>query len=438
MSYRFVTCLRALSAIALIALLTSPGALAQTRNVSFLHGINSEAGTWDNAINSLSAEYNISTTAGTYDSDQTIPQIASANYTTAVASNSVVVAHSMGGMVARQMVQTNGTGRVSSLITTGTPHLGAPIAYALLNTNNDGVWIRDLVIDLAAGWDPFGLGPAGDFIAETLASDLIGGVVGYFNGIDDLQSLEDLIPGSPFLSTINTPSGAHPYGLPSAHYAIGGAEDWNTPWRLIGHELGSEEFLVRVNSALQGFYLYGAVWAANNADWYRNAYNETGDFYYFNEMLWWQASSNGFFHGWWSLRYLQQARWSAYITGSLTPYGPWDSEDGIVPLKSQQPTFVNPNRYIDAPGMNHLQETNQSAGISAISNAFRKPDIDVPETSTGTGGTGTGGTGTGGTGTGGGGTGGGCEDIPLRSAGPDPGGTASFIPPPPCEPHDPP
>jgi len=61
----------------------------------------------------------------------------------------VIVAHSMGGLVARAWMREHGSARVARVITLGTPHHGTSLASFGLGENalqmrRDGAWLRDL------------------------------------------------------------------------------------------------------------------------------------------------------------------------------------------------------------------------------------------------------------------------------------------------------
>ena len=61
----------------------------------------------------------------------------------------VIVAHSMGGLVARAWMRAHGTARVARVITLGTPHHGTSLASFGIGANalqmrRDGAWLREL------------------------------------------------------------------------------------------------------------------------------------------------------------------------------------------------------------------------------------------------------------------------------------------------------
>src|SRR5690606_27417301 len=222
------------------------------------HGIGSAGSTWDPAVSTLNARFYINAQNRSYNSDRPISTIASQDASYLVQQNAVTVGHSMGGLVAREIVRQQGTGRVSALITTGTPHQGAFIANALDSTAPGtvfGWWVSDL----AAGWTPYLYYnyPAGYALGQAALSSLLGYLADYFNDLNDLASFDDLKPASSFLSTLNQSSAPRPYNFPAANYTIYGTENWNSPWRLFGKSaLGDDELGIGANYVLQGLYLY--------------------------------------------------------------------------------------------------------------------------------------------------------------------------------------
>ncbi len=67
----------------------------------------------------------------------------------------VIVAHSMGGLVARAWMRAHGTDHVARVITLGTPHHGTSMASFGIGANavqmrRDGVWLRDLAASESA------------------------------------------------------------------------------------------------------------------------------------------------------------------------------------------------------------------------------------------------------------------------------------------------
>lgn len=122
-----------------------------------------------------------------------------------------IVAHSMGGDIARQLVlqpnflddDTYGQGSIHKVITIDTPHLGSPLANLLLSPIEDG------------GCVEYELSLGEDFVFNTAAV----GSSGIFDG-----AMADLAVSSPALETIANQS---PHPLPTALFA-GVYTNWNS------------------------------------------------------------------------------------------------------------------------------------------------------------------------------------------------------------------
>ncbi|NHZ85086.1 MAG: hypothetical protein GWP19_04300 [Planctomycetia bacterium] len=369
----------------LFCLLISSMMFGQNRNVSFIHGINASESTWSSVSSVLSNDYQITPSNIPYSSNNTIPDIAN-NYVQNIPLNSVVVAHSMGGIVSREIVRTNGTSRVSALITTGTPNYGAPIVD-MVNNNLPillTMWIDDLARGPSALW--------GWSYGYNLAESLIGMglflsaniLIDNYSGVDVLAA-NDLSPGSSFMDTLNS---NYSNTMPNAHYVIYGNEDWNSHWRLGDSfaENGEENGIgINLNNGMSiTYWIYGFV-CSRIADYWWDLYLDYQNFNYYYEFLYWNWVSHEFYWGQYSLTYLQQEQWDMYVVGAITnnPDGDgylWWVNDGVVPAWSQIPIFhETPDRVKEAQHANHVEEhsTHEDA-IRAIRDAFEEEDINIP------------------------------------------------------------
>jgi pimeloyl-ACP methyl ester carboxylesterase len=117
--------------------------------VIFIHGMNSDGSRWNKLLNELEKR-------GFYDNHQV--WIFQYNWADLIAvngldlykkmnengiENPIIIAHSMGGLVARSYIAQGGT--VDKLITFGTPHQGTPLAdlgAKLLGSDNFSTWIQ--------------------------------------------------------------------------------------------------------------------------------------------------------------------------------------------------------------------------------------------------------------------------------------------------------
>lgn len=393
------------TAMALLPAVARPALAQPSNDVSFVHGIGSAGSTWNDAIPWFSDRFNIFSRARSYDSNRPIATIAQQDAANLAPQGTVVVGHSMGGLVAREIVRQQGPDRLRALITIGTPHLGAEIAD-FLHSELPGQMFAQWISDLAQG--PFHTLYYNEYLATQVAQQALGGIINaietHFNGIAHLRSLDDLRPESAFISTINQPGGARPFNLPAAHYTIKGEEHWFTPYRLAGHSSGAgEQAGVWTNYTLQAIWIYNLYASLHEANWAFNAYQNTGNIFYYDEAIRLEAAASGYLFGWVSLVLFQQQDWSTLVTGAMT-FGAdgWQHEDGIVSAPSQAPWFVDPARHIRVEGLNHQEMTNTVPAFEAIRSAMLRQDINVPRRSTG---------GTGGTGGPGVPGGAGCEDL---------------------------
>jgi pimeloyl-ACP methyl ester carboxylesterase len=117
---------RALTLVAILTVLARPAA-AQDRLTVFLHGFNSNASTWADTATRLEARLQI--TKALPELPWHVPFDAQANHLNTLAAgapaNMVLVGHSNGGLVARQLSTKRPVG---GIVTLGSPHLGAPLA----------------------------------------------------------------------------------------------------------------------------------------------------------------------------------------------------------------------------------------------------------------------------------------------------------------------
>jgi pimeloyl-ACP methyl ester carboxylesterase len=126
----------ALTALGL-CLLASPlatRAVAQDRPVVFVHGFNSNPGTWDEASGRLRGRLAIETFAPGVTWRQSVESQANEvqNQVGWLPNSSIVIGHSLGGIVSRQWTRQHG---VDGVVTIGSPHRGAPLA------NHIGQWL---------------------------------------------------------------------------------------------------------------------------------------------------------------------------------------------------------------------------------------------------------------------------------------------------------
>jgi len=354
-------------------------------NIAYIHGFNANNTTWGSAKSLISNEFNEShSTNVSYDGLASISLTASNYHNSLIPySGTVVVAHSMGGVLTREIQRQEGSySKIGALITVGTPHFGAPVAY--LAPRNFGPMISQWTNDLAAPWAAyFSWGDALD-----IATFVLGPIINIGNAIVDpfelqSQAANDLIPDSPFMDILNSnPSNT----LPSATYTIYGHEDWYSHWRLADATLNespeNEEYVSFLYEVLEE-YAINAWEAYNEADYYLDEFYSSGNYSYYTSYLYWKNIGDAFNYSVYLMSQYHQAEWNKYIVGEAITeeegYAGNCLNDGFIPRWSQAPYFVDGTRHLEALHTNHNEETTKSESINRIREALRYPDIDFPE-----------------------------------------------------------
>jgi len=201
---------------------SEPNAPSGSKNLLFIHGLNSSPDTWDNMINKFSGltgspysqiwtfGYN---TAMSISSNAAILKNALASYCSGKKVD--IIAHSMGGLVARYLIEkSNGKEYVNKLVTLGTPHSGSPLAT-----------LRALVGGLT----------------------VLEGFPGMLSYYFATQGLGDLKPGSSFLNQLATLSNP-----PVPYYIVAAKNNPSRWWASRNTFLlpGDDDGAVTVTSAL--------------------------------------------------------------------------------------------------------------------------------------------------------------------------------------------
>ncbi len=283
--------------ILVVLLLMVVSVQAQEKRLNFIHGMGDDGEVWDYA-DSLAARYNVERRTPTYETFEGInTAVDSLNSMITInnANREIIIAQSLGGLVAKQMLRNN-RNAYGGLITIGTPHLGAKAANVL---NNGGL---DRLADLASnkliagpnqsvGAIPFygDLIEAIRFVAEVLniiSFDLLCKwleAVGVSKDILDIvfhrgavkvvaklikdsfnkyyekqssETLNDLAEGSQIIRDLDDYAKANmrPWELPTV--AIWGNEKSPATLRMVGssREIGDEEAPVRIVSVFGDLY----------------------------------------------------------------------------------------------------------------------------------------------------------------------------------------
>lgn len=132
------------------------------------------------------------------------------------------IAHSNGGLTSRNYAQTYGAGaRINGLVTVATPHLGTPFAANVLNGRVSGYFANaggTLFSALSFYYNNDPDWRNGNVVSGTIAS-ILNTLANTFNFIADnnyfagfgfgatIPVINSDVPGSPFLSVLNGPSG---------------------------------------------------------------------------------------------------------------------------------------------------------------------------------------------------------------------------------------
>jgi len=374
-----MTYVRKLALVLIILGLSLPAHAQETSNVTFIHGLGGDFQSLQTADNELSDEFLINTNRLSYSSGSSIPTIA-ATQRSNLLPDPVVVGHSMGGVVAREMFRSDaGSSDIQALITSGSPHKGALIADRL--SNGDAQWVAGLwIYESLEGIRRFYGIAFGDVIQLFLDSLTERIPLGYLNyQISVFQAnnsaYSDLETSSGFISTLNNDPSAT---LPSAHYAIHGVDERRKHLSLFSSFANRDYEEVRsfVNNfgtfnAIQAFIYFGAA-----SVWYQKYLDHGRLQYYINSQI---AAhlGEGFLITALSVLQWQEIDWLALTQGfdysdRVAP------GDALLPKSTAAPAFISSSRHIMAENTNHLELRDSQEGIRRIGEAFRQSDIAIP------------------------------------------------------------
>ena len=355
-------------------------AQSQNHNVAFIHGLNGDASSWATAANQLSNTLPIQPQIVQYSSDIRIPQIADAEYP-ALRDNSIIVSHSMGGMVSREMVREHGEEKIRALITVGTPHTGALAATLPLSKIPTALfwrWIEDVTV-----------GPSLVLFGTEFTTFNQRLMAVLFHPVDAViqhflyhkfgrASGQDLKPNSSFIQSINANSANT---FPAAHYTLSSSEGWPAHIRMAESAL---------NDGVENSSLATVVWRLNHTylglalgfyelyEFYWNRYSQTGDREDYNRAVRFFAISWAFGRGHNSWCCDQPLSWETYVTGAQAGSNN-EFSDALIPVSSQAPSFVDGARRLAVPRavalINHLEQTKHPEMIALIDATLRQSDI---------------------------------------------------------------
>ncbi len=205
--------LRIVSLAGLAVLLHGAPASADDRPVVFVHGFLGNAGTWQDAAGRLQGLLLIDPhrpeTSWTNHFDAQADQLQSQLST--LPSTTIAVGHSFGGLVARQW---NRTHPLAGIVTVGTPHLGAPLAYygnlgAWLSFNFSAADLFNAVSDALSDseewqWVSSYVLPYLDWAFYSFADPVFSGIAGTLGFQVGLPVLGDSYPYAPYMLDLNS------------------------------------------------------------------------------------------------------------------------------------------------------------------------------------------------------------------------------------------
>ncbi|NGP89016.1 esterase/lipase family protein [Fodinibius halophilus] len=373
----------------------------QSDQVSFIHGLGDDSSVWNTMANELDNEFDFVRDNVSYNSSSAISNSASSVY---FPSNGVTVGHSLGGLVAREYLRQKSNSAMKALITVGTPHKGAPVAETAQN-GKVGQIVSDWIADMAAG-PAISLGSLGgrqfakqllgkiDYSANAAGTRINRRLEGMFGNV---ASVNNMKPNSSFLTTLNNvPNNT----LPSARYAIFGAED-NFEYVRIAESFRNKNndknpvesgVFLRIHHGIASFYFVATSYYAYLSAKYFYKYNQSDPsdpFYnsYYNRAVFYLSVAREWARGFASLVYYQQRDWDKKIIG-VNYYSHngevfKDANDGLLPAKTQAPSFFDTpdeiDRRLPAIGANHVEETAHPSVRQRLEQVFQNSDVNIPE-----------------------------------------------------------
>jgi pimeloyl-ACP methyl ester carboxylesterase len=272
------------TAVALCALLGSPASARAQQPVVLVHGINADGSTWQSAADYLrnSLVFNVQNpTLGQADPLAVqAGRLTDAMAANGFGTNTFMVGHSQGGLISRYATELT---PAQAVITVGTPHGGAPVAvmgnyfnavldeasYDLGTVLVINSWFGDWLPGTSPDWPV-------NFGRDVAYAWLIGYIIDtgfdwttaqFLNG---QPSLNDLAPGSPFLTDLNSDANvAREAGAVPTRVAFNVQLDggyWGGPFRL---RLGaaSSDYLGQLLVSYGWFLEQNAIMDYFSLDW---------------------------------------------------------------------------------------------------------------------------------------------------------------------------
>jgi pimeloyl-ACP methyl ester carboxylesterase len=264
------TALRAVLAAALIV--AAQPLLAQDTPVVFVHGILSDGGTWQSTADRLQARLAIVPHRPTVSWPSRIDAQASTlqSYYGGLPDSTIVVGHSLGGLVGRQWTRSR---RLGGVVTLGTPNQGAPFA------NHVGEWVSfnySLFWAMANAFGAFGNMPPGvwtwayaateawlnwgAFLADQAIREF---VIEMGIGIN-VPFVQQVYVGSPFLAALNGSLAQEMANAPGRVSIVNTMSQYwrGGPWRLRDDDTSAVYTAVTEAAGAALDYYAFSVWAS--------------------------------------------------------------------------------------------------------------------------------------------------------------------------------
>ncbi|MCB2210610.1 alpha/beta hydrolase [bacterium] len=369
--------------LVVIALLVIPGSgFAQNPDVAFIHGLDGSSSTWSAVANALNTSLLIDRSTPSYTSYASISSTATSLYPS-LQDNSIVIGHSLGGLLSRQMYVTPAShNKVGKLITVGTPHIGAKIAN---NVDNGlvgdyvNLWLQELTYGPAYAAGSLLFGPdwayGSYWVIEYVMGNIVDQVGAYIEDQfeDNRPVVGDLHEASQYLYGLNMSESMYGNTMPSARFALIGYETSNSYMSHIRLMESAENNSVENGAWLDdvmdfaNYYYYGAVTYWLLSDYYYFAYLDTYNLDYYYYSWWYGLVGNAWYIGYSNLVYYQDMDWS-YLNGSLRQDGDdliLYNDDGLLSTYSQGvPAFFDDgNRVYFLQNTNHIEETKNTSTV---------------------------------------------------------------------------
>jgi len=377
-----------------------------------LHGINSDASSWngtdiksmvqnDFKLNNMDqVDY-----GDIYDEFiATIAQEVYDDIANQTGDETIVIAHSMGGLVTRSLIEQYTREKISTLITIGTPHAGSGIATSAgqdkanelaarlgwaaasdifyLLSNASDYWLFGIL------WDILSDEGITSLIVNEVYTALIDYTLSEFVGVADHDSGEDLRPGSTFLNNLNTNTANEEM---IDRFSIRGVETWPQLYRYFGSlTMDDDDALVDFIDLLTGATEAMATYCWSAANYWAGQYNYWNNLYAYWYWEWYYAWDPYYID--YSYQQMMDADYQCYFasyqfsycdlwyqisaldheeyTDIPTEYNSQvmysASNDAMVSASSQTWSVIDPSNQFSASGANHSDERDNANVLAAL------------------------------------------------------------------------